>query len=467
MADDLLGCPYPLFKTSRGYLPTQKGVDVIKSDLLQLLLTNPGERCLAGDTTIALVTGQNIEIQQLLGTEFWVYAFDTSENRIVPAKATAHKTISNAEVVSVELDNKEIVTCTPDHLWLLRDGSWLRADELTVGTSLMPLYRCYNTSGYERIYQPYLGDYIETHRSFVVGTRQVGLREVIHHKDLNKYNNAPDNLEWMTWNDHRQLHKEINNAFIKKIQSDEVFRNNWITKLTEGIRKYYETHSGSRCGVILTDEAKQHLSDVRNAYYQSEKGKETKDKLRETALVQFETLGHPSLGRTHTNEAKEKMKKSRPSITGDNNPAKRPDVREKISNAAKARYEKQRIQKNHKVTAITKCTEKMDCYDLSVKQYHNFGLSAGVFVHNCMMPEFGCNLRQFFFEPADEILVDQVRQVIIEALEAWEPRIAVTDITVSANSDEQLLTINIQFRHPEDIKQVEDLKIELPVNAGG
>lgn len=41
---DLLGCPYPIVKTPLGLLPTVYEVDVIRADLIQLLLTNPGER---------------------------------------------------------------------------------------------------------------------------------------------------------------------------------------------------------------------------------------------------------------------------------------------------------------------------------------------------------------------------------------------------------------------------------------
>jgi phage baseplate assembly protein W len=39
-----LGLQYPLVKTPRGILAQKRGVDQIKADLLQLLLTNPGER---------------------------------------------------------------------------------------------------------------------------------------------------------------------------------------------------------------------------------------------------------------------------------------------------------------------------------------------------------------------------------------------------------------------------------------
>jgi uncharacterized protein len=41
-----LGAPYPITKHPRGLLRTQEGINQVKSDLLVLLLTNPGERCM-------------------------------------------------------------------------------------------------------------------------------------------------------------------------------------------------------------------------------------------------------------------------------------------------------------------------------------------------------------------------------------------------------------------------------------
>lgn len=42
--DRFVGLQYPLIKTPRGVLAQKKNVDQIKADLLQLLLTHPGER---------------------------------------------------------------------------------------------------------------------------------------------------------------------------------------------------------------------------------------------------------------------------------------------------------------------------------------------------------------------------------------------------------------------------------------
>lgn len=49
MADVFLGLQYPLVKTPRGILAQKKGVDQVKADVLQLLLTNPGERVMLPD----------------------------------------------------------------------------------------------------------------------------------------------------------------------------------------------------------------------------------------------------------------------------------------------------------------------------------------------------------------------------------------------------------------------------------
>ena len=39
-----IGAPYPIVENSKGFLASQSGINQVKSDLLCLLLTNPGER---------------------------------------------------------------------------------------------------------------------------------------------------------------------------------------------------------------------------------------------------------------------------------------------------------------------------------------------------------------------------------------------------------------------------------------
>lgn len=44
-----LGLPYPIVKTPFGFMRTQSGIEQVKSDLLCLLMTNPGERVMLND----------------------------------------------------------------------------------------------------------------------------------------------------------------------------------------------------------------------------------------------------------------------------------------------------------------------------------------------------------------------------------------------------------------------------------
>lgn len=97
-----------------------------------------------------------------------------------------------------------------------------------------------------------------------------------------------------------------------------------------------------------------------------------------------------------------------------------------------------------------------------------------------MLPEFGTPLKQFFFEPNDQVLVDSVRNAIIESIRRWEPRIRVTDVQVtnsrseiklSANpyengeDTEHILLIRIAFTDFNNIQEVQELKLQVPLGA--
>jgi len=83
-----------------------------------------------------------------------------------------------------------------------------------------------------------------------------------------------------------------------------------------------------------------------------------------------------------------------------------------------------------------------------------------------MTPDFGCALRKLCFEPLDNILTEQARDIIIAALTKWEPRIAVEAINVNPDYDTSSLYINILFRDPMNIESIEQLQLELPTGGG-
>ncbi len=93
-----------------------------------------------------------------------------------------------------------------------------------------------------------------------------------------------------------------------------------------------------------------------------------------------------------------------------------------------------------------------------------------------MIPNYGTPLRKLLFEPNDPALEIQARQIISNAILTWEPRIIVTNIQVTSNfnrddlnpSDngedkDSILGIKISFVDPQNINEIEDLVLQLPI----
>lgn len=130
--------------------------------------------CFTGDTKVPLIDGKEYEIADLVNQQrsFYVYAC-TDSGKIVCAEAIARKTRSNADLIKVVLDNECEVRCTPDHQFMLRDGSYKQARELQTDDSLMPFYSKVDKDGYTLIQQNYSGRWQKAHwliaRSGILG----------------------------------------------------------------------------------------------------------------------------------------------------------------------------------------------------------------------------------------------------------------------------------------------------------
>ena len=96
--------------------------------------------CFHGDTLVALADGRSLSFKELVreqheGKENFCYTIrqdgTVGVERIIHPRITKVK----AQVIEVTLDNGETLICTPDHRFMLRDGSykaaaWLTSDDL-------------------------------------------------------------------------------------------------------------------------------------------------------------------------------------------------------------------------------------------------------------------------------------------------------------------------------------------------
>ncbi len=99
--------------------------------------------CFSGDTKIALTDGRCLSFIQLIeehkvGKVNYCYTIKEDGSVGMERILNPRLTQKNAEVIKIILDNEEEIICTPDHKFMLRDGSYIMAKNIQKDMSLMP-----------------------------------------------------------------------------------------------------------------------------------------------------------------------------------------------------------------------------------------------------------------------------------------------------------------------------------------
>lgn len=102
--------------------------------------------CFTGETEIALASGRSISFKKLVeehNAGRTHYCYTVKNDGKIGLEQIKHPRVTkqDADLVRVTLDNGEELKCTPDHKFMLRDGTYCQAKDLKPGQSLMPLYR--------------------------------------------------------------------------------------------------------------------------------------------------------------------------------------------------------------------------------------------------------------------------------------------------------------------------------------
>ncbi|CAN5540931.1 hypothetical protein BH24DEI1_BH24DEI1_01420 [soil metagenome] len=205
--------------------------------------------CFTADTKIKLLDGTERSFAELAALPsdevFYVYSVDAKGRVVVGEGRYARITRQQAELIELTFDDGSAVRCTPDHKFMLRDGSYKEAQHLSVDDSLMAGYFDSapinpNTNDYLRVLQPRTGEYEFVHHLADAynetysekhqgeGRRGPYLR---HHKNFNRFDNRPGNIERLSWLEHMHLHGE----HLAALWQDEGFRQ----AQREGVRRYY------------------------------------------------------------------------------------------------------------------------------------------------------------------------------------------------------------------------------------
>lgn len=89
-----------------------------------------------------------------------------------------------------------------------------------------------------------------------------------------------------------------------------------------------------------------------------------------------------------------------------------------------------------------------------------------------MLPEYGTGLHTLLFEPNDEEITEKAREMIINSINTWEPRVVIKEIDVNIGSSSyspddlhHVLKIRIDFFDQDEIQEVQSLTLNLPLGA--
>src|SRR3989339_252627 len=197
-----------------------------KTELSELFIVegDSAAGCFAGNVKVALVDGRSLSFEDLVkeekeGKQNFCYTIKKEGSVGIEKIKNPRITKTDVEVIKIVLDNNEEIVCTPDHKFMLRDGSYKQASDLKKEDSLMPFHKRISKlggritiKGYEMVWDQNK-TWIFTHMLADEYNLQNGVYnkeqgDARHHIDFNKLNNNPTNILRISKEEHLLLHTE-------------------------------------------------------------------------------------------------------------------------------------------------------------------------------------------------------------------------------------------------------------------
>jgi len=230
--------------------------------------------CLDLGTVIPLLDGRKLTLEEIIeefneGKENWTYSCDPDTGKIVPGVINwAGITRKNTEVLELTFDNGQTLICTPDHKIPVFGKGFVEAKDITPEDSLIAFNvknkKISNNGGeYQQVWDHEKKEWVWTHRMIGEFFRDLGkhqeftylpenvtsVKNVIHHRNYDRFNNDPRNLTYMNKQDHILYHASMKKDFWENI-SDE-YRAQMIGKISETTKNNWKNMSEEQRQIAL------------------------------------------------------------------------------------------------------------------------------------------------------------------------------------------------------------------------
>ena len=364
-------------------------------------VTKADHCCISGDSIIHTVNG-DIKIKDLIGQSGYVYCYSQQKHRITVSKFTNVVKTGRKKTIKIITDIGDGVYITDDHPVMLRNGEYVPAGELKIGDSLMPFYRGIDTAGHLIVYLND-GHKMFAHRlvynDIIKKLPEDSWTWNIHHIDLDKLNNSPDNLQLLSRSEHCKLHatnrhptlstkQKLRATMLKKFLSQE-YKKKALQHLDE-IRLLTKAWHGSKEGIMW------HQEHAQKGW--SQQNREKRKIKKQCIVCDKKFISQDGTGMYCCAYCRQKQR----IILGKDQIGKKCIIckmvfsgnqyqsRQTCSDKCYRQWRsliKQRNDKikqkfyNHKIVDIQP-GKKMNVYNMEVENVHNFACN-GIILHNC------------------------------------------------------------------------------------
>lgn len=258
-------CPY--LREQLGY------IGIADKKLMTTHKKDMADSCLAYDTKVFLLSGKVLTIEELYNSDVsheWVLACDCETKQLRPVKIerVLEKYVPET-LIQFTLSNGKVLSCTDDHLILMKNGKFKQACEIEPFDEFMP-FNYYHELNYHDRYRKVVNPFRNTSKFlYKIVSQELLSKEiseakirasfdgskftVIHHKSHNKNDDRPENLVPLTNIEHTNLHamtgKEIqafhDRTVLKRQRSKIINEGLALMKKVnpEGYRRYLLKHN--------------------------------------------------------------------------------------------------------------------------------------------------------------------------------------------------------------------------------